>query len=131
MASRTRSSSPFRRPPERTGNFSQVLAADKTSSTIPISAVVSGTTITRSPIPNNIIPTNELNPIALAYLKYYPPPNVAGTADGQQNFGNSATTNDNYNNEMGRLDYNMSDRSRLAFNVRKHRLQPGQEQLLQ
>ena len=32
---------------------------------------------------------------------------------------------------MGRLDYNMIDRSRLSFNVRKHRLQPDQEQLLQ
>jgi hypothetical protein len=104
---------------ERTGNLSQILAADKTQLYDPYSAVVNGSTITRSPIPNNIIPTNELNPVALAYLKYFPLPNVAGTADGQQNYGNSATTNDNYNNEMGRLDYNMSELSRLSFNVRK------------
>jgi Carboxypeptidase regulatory-like domain len=104
---------------ERTGNLSQFLTADKTQLYDPYSAVVNGSTITRSPIPNNIIPTNELSPIAQAYMKYYPAPNVAGTADGQQNYGNSATTNDNFNNEMGRLDYNMSPLSRLAFNVRK------------
>ncbi len=46
---------------ERTGNLSQFLTADKTQLYDPYSAVVSGTTITRSPIPNNIIPTNELS----------------------------------------------------------------------
>jgi hypothetical protein len=104
---------------ERGGDLSQILAADKTQLYDPYSAVVNGTTITRSPIPGNIIPKNELNTVAQNYMKFYPLPNIAGTADGQQNYGNSATTNDNYNNEMGRLDYFMTDRSRLAFNVRK------------
>ena len=63
---------------ERTGNLSQFLTSDKTQLYDPYSAVVSGTTITRSPIPNNIIPTNELSPVAQAYLKYYPSPNAAG-----------------------------------------------------
>jgi hypothetical protein len=53
-------------------------------------------------------------------MKYYPEPNVAGaTALGVNNFASSATTTDNYNNEFGRLDWNMSERSRLFFDVRK------------
>jgi hypothetical protein len=104
---------------ERSGNLSQILSADKTQLYDPYSAVTSGSTITRSPIAGNLIPASELNPVAQAYLKFYSAPNTTGTADGQQNFGNAATTNDNYNNEMGRLDYNMTLRNRLAFNVRK------------
>ncbi len=107
---------------ERGGDFSAVLAADKAAAQLydPYSAVANGSTITRTAYPNNVIPKTQLNAVALAYLKYYPDPNVAPTrADGYQNFGNNATTNDNYNNEMGRLDYNMNDRSRLAFNIRK------------
>jgi hypothetical protein len=107
---------------EKQGDFSAVLAADKSSAQLydPYSAVQSGSTITRTAYPNNVIPKSQLNAVALAYLKYYPEPNITATrADGYQNFGNSATTNDNYNNEMGRLDYNMSEKSRLAFNVRK------------
>ena len=100
---------------ERRGDFSRDALIYN-----PYTAVQNGTTITRQPFPGNIIPTSLLNPIALAYLKYYPEPNVATTRpDGSLNYGNNATTNDNFNNELGRLDYNMSDRSRMFFNVRK------------
>ena len=107
---------------EKQGNFSQVLAADGTSTQLydPASGVLTGSTINRTPYPGNIIPKTQLNSIALAYLQYYPDPNITATRpDGFQNFGSNSVTSDNYNNEMGRLDYNMSDRSRLAFNVRR------------
>ena len=108
---------------ERQGNFSQVLAADGASNQLydPYSSVLNGTAIaSRTPYPNNVIPQSQLSPIALAYLKFYPEPNiVAARADGYQNFGNSATTNDDYNNELGRVDYNMSDRSRIFFDIRR------------
>ncbi len=107
---------------ERQGNFSGVLAADGSSSQLydPYSAVQTGTTITRTPYANNVIPTSELNPIALAYLKYYPEPNITPVRpDGYQNFVSNATTNDDYNNELGRLDYNMSDKSRMFFDIRR------------
>jgi hypothetical protein len=84
----------------------------------PNTGTLTGSTVNRMPFPNNMIPTNRLNPISLAYMQYYPAPNVTGLANGFDNFGNSATSNDNYSNELGRIDYNMSDRSRLAFNVR-------------
>jgi Carboxypeptidase regulatory-like domain len=102
------------------GDLSLFLAADKTQLYNPYSAVSANNVITRSPFPNNQIPTSLLNPIALNYLKFYPDPNVSPTRpDGFQNFANSATTNDDYNNELGRIDYNMNDRNRLFFNIRR------------
>jgi hypothetical protein len=106
---------------ERQGNFSGVLAADGSTSQLydPYSAVLTGTTITRTPYPNNVIPTSELNPIALNYLKFYPQPNITPVRpDGYENFISNATTNDNFNNELGRLDWNMSNKSRMFFDVR-------------
>jgi hypothetical protein len=106
---------------ERQGNFAALLAAGSQYQIYdPNSAVLNGTTITRSPIPGNIIPSGQLNPIALAYLKLYPEPNVTIglSATGVNNYSANATTIDNYNNELGRLDYNMTERSRLFFDVR-------------
>jgi hypothetical protein len=105
---------------ERNGDLSLFLTADKTVLYNPNTGVLNGSTITRSPFPNNVIPTSMLNPIALAYLKFYPEPNVTPTrADGFQNFANNATTNDDYNNELGRLDYNMSEKNRIFFDIRR------------
>ncbi|HWB85738.1 MAG TPA: TonB-dependent receptor [Bryobacteraceae bacterium] len=105
---------------EKNGDFSQILAADKTQLYDPFTAVQNGTVISRTAYPNNQIPKSELNPIAQAYMQFYPEPNVAPTRpDGYQNFGNNATTNDDYNNELGRLDYNMSNSSRMFFDIRR------------
>ncbi len=107
---------------ERQGNFSALTAAGSQYTIYnPFSATLSGTTITRSPFPNNTIPTNLLNPIALAYMKFFPEPNVTTgvNAVGVNNFGNNATTNDDYDNQLARVDYNMSDRNRMFFDVRR------------
>lgn len=82
----------------------------------PFSATLSGTTITRTPLPGNVIPASYLSPIAKAYLQYYPEPNIAGALI--NNYSNSPNTNDDYGNFMGRMDYNMSNRSRIFFDIR-------------
>ncbi len=99
---------------ERQGNFSAL------NYTLydPNTAVLNGNTVTRSPFPGNIIPPGRLNPIAQAYLQFFPLPNLPGLANGFDNYANTSTTNDAYNNELGRLDYNMTDRSRLFFDLR-------------
>ena len=85
----------------------------------PFSATQSGTTINRTAFPNNKIPDDAyLNPIAKAYLQLYPEPNVTRGRDGINNFASAPNTTDDYSNEMGRLDYNMSDRSRMFFDIR-------------
>lgn len=106
---------------ERQGDFSDLLKLGSNYQLYdPYTAVLNGTTVTRSPYPNNIIPKNQLNPIALAYLQFYPLPNIANArSDGFGNYGNTANTVDDFNNEMGRLDYNLSDRHRMFFNVRR------------
>src|SRR5581483_9457169 len=99
---------------ERHGDFSQILAADGTKIYDPYSAVVSGNTVTRTPFANNQIPqvAPYLSPVAQAYLKFFPEPNVTPRRpDGQLNYATAPNTPDNYNNELGRIDYNMNDKS--------------------
>jgi len=103
---------------ERTGNFSSLLNLGS-SYTIydPNSAVVSGTGIARTPFPGNVIPTSRINSIAQSLMNYYPQPNVPGLANGTQNFAISTTDSDGYDNEMGHLDINFSDKNRLSFDA--------------
>ena len=68
--------------------------------------------------PCNKLPQQLLSPVAQNYLKYYPEPNTTGSATGYGNYGNSTTTDDDYSNELGRLDWVMSRRSRLSGNIR-------------
>ena len=106
---------------ERKGDFSQILSADGTKIYDPYSAVVSGTTITRTAFPNNQIPqvAPYVSAVAQGYLKYVPEPNVAPSkADGLNNYTVAPNTPDNFSNELGRIDYNMSDKSRMFFNIR-------------
>jgi hypothetical protein len=94
----------------RSGNFTGLATIYD-----PFSATLSGTTVNRTPLPNQTIPTSELNPIAKAYLTYYPEPTNSASIN---NFVSAPNTPDDYSNELGRIDYNMSDRSRLFANVR-------------
>ena len=85
---------------------------------------------TRTAVPNNCL-TNlstycsgvsnaglSISPIAAAYLKLYPAPNASGTATGANNYNSNAPSIDSYNNEFGRLDYNLNDRNHLFFDFR-------------
>ncbi len=109
---------------ERTGNFAQLLqGSNPTILYNPYSATLSGSTINRVAYPGNIIPTSQLSPIAQAYMPFYPQPNLANALpDGENNYGNTSTTQDNFNNELGRIDYNMSDKNRMYFDIRRTHL---------
>ena len=101
---------------ERTGDFSALLQ-NGTSYQLydPSTAVLSGGKITRSPFPNNIIPSSELSPIALKYMQYFPLPNQPGKSDGEQNYVVNDPTSDKYVSYMGRADYNLSDKNKIFF----------------
>jgi len=112
---------------EKTGDFSQILAADGTQLYDPYSGVLTSGNVVRTPLPGNKIPASRINPITAKYLQFYPSPNVAGfnttsRPDGYDNYGTTAPATNNFSNELGRLDYNMSDRSRLALDVRHNDL---------
>jgi hypothetical protein len=101
---------------ERKGDFSALLANGSSYQLYdPSSAVLSGGKVTRAPFPNNIIPTASLNPVALAYLKYFPLPNQPGKSDGEQNYVINDPTTDDYHSYMGRLDYNVTNNDKLFF----------------
>jgi hypothetical protein len=130
---------------ERKGDFSALLSLGSSYQIYnPYSGVLSGSTVRRSPFycdasgnpitpnltpgtgygtqatgtPCNKLPQQLLNPVSLAYLQFYPAPNITGRADGYSNYGNSNTTDDDFSNQLGRLDWAMSSRSRLSFNIR-------------
>jgi hypothetical protein len=103
---------------ERTGNFA-ALSSLGSSYTIydPNSAVVSGSGIARTPFPGNTVPSSRINPIAQSLMNYYPQPNTAGLANGTQNYAISTVDSDGYDNEMGHLDINLSDKNRIAVDA--------------
>lgn len=112
---------------EKTGDFSQILKTDGTQLYDPYNAALNGSAIVRQPLPGNIIPASRINPITLNYLKFFPEPNVVGVnattrADGYYNYGTTAPNSNVADNESLQLDYNMSERSRMSFNVRHNNL---------
>jgi hypothetical protein len=103
---------------ERNGDFSALLKVGTAYQIYdPANAGMSGTLVSRNPFPNNVIPTSRLNPIALNYLQYFPMPNIAGQPNGTSNYAVNAVDSDSYDNEMGRLDVNFSEKNRLSFDV--------------
>jgi len=107
---------------ERQGDFSALLKLNTANANYaiydPSTGVASGAQVARTPFPNNVIPSSRLNSIAQKYLQYYPQPNIAGQANGFENWVTDAVDSDGYDNEMGRLDFNLSDRHKLAFDAR-------------
>jgi len=80
--------------------------------------------VARTAFPGNVIPASRFNAIALNYLKYYPLPNSAGSANGENNYGITVADSDGYDNELGRVDAIVSDKSRLSYDFRhSYRLQ--------
>ncbi len=101
---------------ERMGDFSAATQSLGTSNTSAPLALYNPTT--NQPFVNNIIPTQSLNPIALALLKYYPLPNQPGNADNYQY--ETAVRNDT-DNVGFRLQRNVSAKNRLFLNTQYQR----------
>ena len=103
---------------ERQGDFSKLLSVG-TVIYNPYSAVMNGTVINRTAFPQNKIPSNLLNPVAQNYLQYFPRPNLTSVrADDFENYGTNNITTDNFSNEFGRIDLNLTQRLRTYFNIR-------------
>jgi hypothetical protein len=104
---------------ERTGDLSALLKLGSNYQIYdPYSGVKQGSRIARTPIPNNVIPTNYLSPVAKNVLQFYPLPNIPGNPDGQSNYLTNAVRKDTYNSEIGRLDFNLGSRDKMFWNFR-------------
>src|SRR5688572_9566895 len=98
----------------RRGDFSELLSlGDGYRIYDPMTGVAVGARRQREPFPNNVIPTERLNPIALAYLNYYPLPNVQGEDNFTENYLAPNPRTDTYYSLMGRGDVNITSKSRL------------------
>ncbi|MFB3825372.1 MAG: carboxypeptidase regulatory-like domain-containing protein [Bryobacteraceae bacterium] len=103
----------------RKGDFSSLLRIGSNYQIYdPFSGVREGTRVRRQPLPNNVVPQNRLNPVALNLLQYWPMPNAQGGADGRNNFFTNAAQRDNFDNQIGRLDFNASARHKMFFAMR-------------
>jgi hypothetical protein len=69
----------------------------------------------RDPFPNNQIPTNRMNPVALKVLNDIPTPNQAGDPITLLNnwFAGNVVALDDFNNYVARVDHEMNDRWKI------------------
>ena len=101
----------------RTGNFSEL-----PSSTLiydPATAVLRNTTcgttgtqatVCRTAFAGNIIPTNRLNPAAVAFLNLYPLPNQPGITN---NYFSNQSLSRPYSSYLARIDHNFNSNHRI------------------
>ena len=64
----------------------------------------------RQPFPGNIIPSNRIDPISKALLKYWPEPNLPGNA---ANFNTTAAEKIDYDQVTTRIDHNFTSKDRV------------------
>jgi hypothetical protein len=99
----------------RNGDFSDLLALPTPTLIYdPATAPKTGTgNFNRTAFPGNIIPQDRLNPIALAYFKYYPLPNAPGNADGTNNYFSNMIRHENYRAYLTRIDHKISEKQTI------------------
>jgi hypothetical protein len=73
-----------------------------------------GTTVTRTPFANNVIPGERINAVAAAYARLYPMPNRPGTV---ANYFTNQLRPYDYNGGVVRVDHNFSASNRLFANT--------------
>ncbi len=105
---------------ERAGDFSQLLTVGSNYTIYdPLTGVTqSNGRVQRTPFPGNKIDPTRLSPVAKALVSYIPVPRGAGKADGNQNYIDDSVRRDVFDGELGRLDYNISDRHKLFYSFR-------------
>ena len=114
---------------ERAGNFGPLLAAGGSAYTIydPSTAVTVNGKVQRTAFAGNKLPS--VSPIATALLAYYPKPNVTtASATGVNNYFSNYPGTDTYDNQFGRLDFNIGSSDKLFLDVRhNNRLQQASD----
>jgi hypothetical protein len=105
---------------EKGGDFSALLKLNNGSKNYtlydPKSAVLNGSTVTRTPFPGNIISPDRLNTIATKFLNtWMPKPNTAGVYDDTNNFYADSGSVVPYYAFNGRTDINLSSRNKLSL----------------
>ena len=66
-----------------------------------------------TPVPNNIIPDSQQDPVGRAVTQFWPTPNTSGQSSRNRNFVNNANNFVNSDTMSLRVDHTLSDRHRL------------------
>lgn len=101
---------------QRNGDFSGLLGVGSNFQIYdPFSTrPASGGRFERDPLPNNIIPASQLDPVGKAIANLYPMPTSAGASDGRNNFFNGGIqSREDYYVHIGRVDHTFSDAYRM------------------
>ncbi len=69
--------------------------------------------VTGDPVPNNIIPTSEQDPVGAAVAKFWPTPNIPDRASRSRNFQNNGRNINDSNTLSVRVDHTLSERHRI------------------
>ena len=93
---------------QRNGDFSALLPLGIQIFDPATARLVNGQ-VRRDPFPGNIIPANRISPVARNILGYYPLPNQAGNAQGQNNFLTSNPRGDDFYSVNVRGDHQFSN----------------------
>lgn len=104
---------------ERQGNFSELLPLGPTYQLYDpaTTAPAPNGRFARQPFAGNLIPKSRLNPLAQKLLSYWPEPNVAGRADGSQNFFRPIRSHNKMGSHTARIDHALSQSQRLSGRV--------------
>lgn len=70
---------------------------------------------TRSPFPNNIIPSSRIDPVAQSLARYWPSPNLPGNTIGLLNYQPSTPVPTDLTHSITRIDHNFGERHRILF----------------
>ncbi len=103
-------------PQQLQGDFSSLLAVSAQYQIYDPATIApaTGGRYSRQPFAGNIIPANRISPIATAIAKYWPAPNVTGTADGTNNFSiQNRAEPITYYNHLARIDHVLTEKHRL------------------
>ena len=88
---------------ERAGDFSASGSTIYDPTMLTATKTADGTVYTRTPFPNNMIPSSRFSKVAVASLAYYPQPNVVGNG---YNFTSTGTDTDSAYQFDTKLDHN-------------------------
>jgi len=100
---------------ERQGDFSKLLAIGSRYQLYdPMTTQPAGSgRYSRQPIPGNMIPPSRLDPTAQKIIRYFAPPNQAGSLDFQNNYQAVRDNSNDFWQVMGRVDHVINERHRV------------------
>lgn len=111
-------------PAQRGGDFSQLLALGSQYQIYDPATIAPAPAgrFSRQPFPGNRIPAGRLDPMAQKLLAYYPAPNVAGTADGRNNYSDPKPRRIDFHSHIFRADQVLSERQRIYVTLTRSAL---------